>query len=260
MKTGDFPHKPEPLARNLAALRKLTRKSKADVGFAVDPDADRLAIVSEGGMPIGEEYTLALAVAHILSKSKTRNPVVVTNLSTTSAIDEIAAKHNASVVRTKIGEINVVEQMKGKGAIIGGEGNGGVIFPEVCYNRDSLTAIALTLEYMAATKKKISRLFAELPRHHMIKAKSKGLPSREIAKTAMIKTREFYANDEIITLDGVKVLFKDKSWLHVRASNTEPVVRIIAESKKLGGAKRLINGFLKKLASEKIRIRLDAQE
>jgi phosphomannomutase len=236
----EFPHSPEPTPENIRDLCALVKKHKADVGFAQDPDGDRLAIVSEKGEPIGEEYTLAMAVDHIL-KSRIKNPkskIVVTNLSTTMAIDEIAGKHGAKVMRTKIGEINVAEEMIKQNAIIGGEGNGGVIYPEVSYNRDSLIGIALILEYMAETGKTISELVAGLPNYYMVKSKI-NCPSAEEAQKLMKKAEEKFKGEKLDRTDGIKIIFED-SWVHVRPSNTEPITRIIAEARSRDQAEKLI--------------------
>jgi len=244
-----FPHNPEPTPENIKDLCRLVKRAKADIGFAIDPDADRLAIVSEKGEAIGEEYTLALAVEHVLrSKIKDqRSKVVVTNLSTTKAIDDIAAKYGAKVIRTKIGEINVVEEMIKQTALIGGEGNGGVIYPPITTNRDSLTAIALILEHMADSDSPISKILEGLPQYHIIKSKSAALSSGEDTKALLAKTREIYKRDDVNTLDGVKVLFKDGSWIHIRASNTEPVIRIIAEAASENEARSLVSAAAKEL-------------
>jgi phosphomannomutase len=181
-----------------------------------------------------------MAVDHIL-KSRIKNPkskIVVTNLSTTMAIDEIAGKHGAKVMRTKIGEINVAEEMIKQNAIIGGEGNGGVIYPEVSYNRDSLIGIALILEYMAETGKTISELVAGLPNYYMVKSKI-NCPSAEEAQKLMKKAEEKFKGEKLDRTDGIKIIFED-SWVHVRPSNTEPITRIIAEARSRDQAEKLI--------------------
>jgi len=238
-----FAHNPEPVPENLADLCQLVKREKADIGFALDPDADRLAIVSEKGMPIGEEYTLALAVDYILMKEKSK--VVVTNLSTSRVIDDIAKKHGAKVIRTKIGEINVAKKMKEVKASIGGEGNGGVIYPKISYNRDSLIGIGLVLEYMTKSGKKLSELIKALPEYHIIKDKIE-LKSMEDASGIIEKTKGIFKKEKQDLTDGVKVVFSD-SWIHVRASNTEPIVRVIAEGKSKTKAESLIEEFSKKI-------------
>ena len=238
-----FAHNPEPVPKNLKDLCELVKKEKADIGFAQDPDADRLAIVSNEGIPIGEEYTLALAVEHILSKEKSKN--VVVNLSTSMVIDDIAKKHQAKVIRTKIGELHVASKMKEAGAQIGGEGNGGVIYPKISYNRDSLIGIALVLEYMAKSEKKISERVKALPEYHIVKDKIE-LRSMEDAGGIIEKTKGIFKQEKQDLTDGVKVLFSD-SWIHVRASNTEPIVRVIAEAKSKTKAEALITESKAKL-------------
>ncbi|MFH1783578.1 MAG: phosphoglucosamine mutase [bacterium] len=232
---GNFPHTPEPIPANLGDLCTAVKEKKADMGFAQDPDADRLAIVSQEGRCIGEESTLAIACEHLLSfKSGT----VVVNLSTTRAIDDIAATHGSKVVRTKIGEINVVERMLAEKAVMGGEGNGGVILPQVVCGRDSLTAIALTLAYMAQKKESLSKAISTLPGYSMVKEKIK-CPQEEVnsfLKAIENKYSAYPAN----TQDGIKVDFEN-SWVHVRASNTEPVVRIITEAPTVEEARKLFD-------------------
>jgi len=224
---GLFPHDPEPLEKNLRDLIDMTSDSNADVGLAIDPDGDRLAIVADGGKYISEEYTLVLAADVVLSKSD-KGQKVVTNLSTTNAVDDIAKKHNAEVLRTPIGEINVVERMKETGALIGGEGNGGVILPEAHYGRDALVAAALTLQFMAMRDEPLSEAYSGMPQYFMTKRKiDLGHVPPESALEAVAG---YYAGDEIDRQDGVKVI-RSEGWIHVRVSNTEPILRIYAEAK-----------------------------
>jgi phosphomannomutase len=240
---GMFPHDPEPTFLNLQDLCKLAAEEDVDAAFAQDPDADRLAVVDENGRFIGEEYTLALAADYVLSglaspepegetrnaKPGTRNAVVVVNMSTSRATEDVARRHGADCVRVPVGEVNVAVRMRQLGAIVGGEGNGGVIDPRVHYGRDSLVGIALILELMAKTGRKLSDLVA-------------GLPVYVIRKTKVdldrAKTRELLARlgDEaegegagMNTEDGLRLDWED-CWVHVRPSNTEPVVRVIAEA------------------------------
>jgi phosphomannomutase len=243
-----FPHPPEPLAENLGSLIKLTKRKKADIGFALDADADRLAIVSEEGRPIGEEMTLALAVRFILSKKltgKTKKKIVITNLSTTSAIDDIVRDCRGIVIRTKIGEVHVAEKLKNLKGLIGGEGNGGVIYPPIGFNRDALTAMALTLSFMADTGKKISELASEIPSYFMIKKKIE-CKNQEEAEALLKKFKKGFRKDDLILTDGVKAVLPSR-WVHVRASNTEPVIRIIAEGKEKKGAQNLVKEVLNSL-------------
>jgi len=232
---GAFAHHPEPIPENITKMTQIIKKQNADVGFVQDADADRLAIINENGEPIGEEITLALAVKHILNKK--RGPVVI-NLSTTRAIDDIAEDYQVPVFRTKIGEINVVEEIISKNAVIGGEGNGGVIFPEIHLCRDSFTAMGLTLECMAITGKTIYQLQKEIPKYSMIKDKIDGSP--EQAHQILKKLRKKYSKiHKVSTLDGLKVIFNN-AWVHIRPSNTEPVIRVLAEAKSRSKAETIV--------------------
>lgn len=229
---GIFPRNPEPSVENLTTLSEAVLQSGADVGLAVDPDADRLSLVTEKGVAAGEEATLALAVEYVLSR---RKGSVVVNASTTSAIDDIAAKKGAAVYRTKIGEIHVSTKMKDVGAVIGGEGNGGVILPDVHLGRDAATGAALILQHLAATGQTLSRCVAELPQYAMIK-------DRVVADTIDLSAVEKKISDHRATIDrtdGLKVILPD-AWVHIRRSNTEPIARIIAEAKVESEARRLI--------------------
>jgi phosphomannomutase len=235
---GLFPHPPEPTRENLASLCRFVAEKRADVGFAQDPDADRLAIVDENGVYIGEEYTLVFAAEAILGRltgsaprSPSPAPVVVTNLSTSRMIEDVAAKYGARVVRTPVGEANVVSRMKAEGAVLGGEGNGGVIWPRVTYVRDSLSAMGLVLGLMSRTQKTISQLVREIPAYSIIKRKV-DVRTPDDGRHAVEAVSRAFANSGRIDLqDGVRVDFEaDRSWLHVRASNTEPILRLIAEA------------------------------
>jgi phosphomannomutase len=226
--TKVFPRNPEPIPENLKELCHLVKREKCDIGFAQDADADRLAIVDENGHPIGEENTLALAADYILNHSKDRKKIVVTNLSTTRLIDDVAKKHHATIIRTKIGEVNVVEEMKDVHATIGGEGNGGVIWPAIGYSRDSLAGIALTLSNLAGTKLTLSELLNQVPKYFIVKTKVSCKNQHEAADL-IEKVKAKYHNYPLDLTEGVKINFTD-GWLHVRASNTEPIVRIIAEA------------------------------
>lgn len=242
---GSFAHHPEPVAENIAALCKSVIRTKADVGFVQDADADRLAVVSEKGKALGEEMTIALCSKYVLSKNR---GAVVINLSTTRAIDDIAREFDVPLFRTKIGEINVVEQilaLEGK-AVIGGEGNGGVILPDVHPCRDSFTAIGLILESMAASGKKISELHREIPEYHMIKEKIEG--TQEKASRMIRELKKRYLNKgEVSLLDGLKVELKDY-WFHLRASNTEPIIRLIVEAKNQSKAKSAMRRLKKEIS------------
>ncbi|MFH1541499.1 MAG: phosphoglucosamine mutase [bacterium] len=243
--TKPFPHNPEPIAENLQELMELIQNKKADIGFALDSDADRLAIVSEKGLAIGEELTLTLATQALLMKNKKlakKKKIVVTNLSTTNALEDIVKANGGILIRTKIGEVHVAEELKNLKGLIGGEGNGGVIFPQVGFNRDSLSAIALILNLLATTKKTVSELAAALPVYYMIKEKISCQTRDEVDDLIELTKNLFKGNDFIMT-DGVKVLLEN-GWLHVRSSNTEPIVRVMAESKDENQAKRLIEQVL----------------
>jgi phosphomannomutase len=243
-----FPHPPEPVAENLRQLMKLVKSKKADIGFALDADADRLAIVSEKGKPAGEELTLTLAVKYILAKHRNLIPkkrIVITNLSTTQAIDDVVRNSGGIVIRTKIGEVHVAEELKHLKGLIGGEGNGGVIYPPVGFNRDALTAMALILSFMASSGKGISDLIDELPSYYMLKKKVK-CQNRDKADDFIERVKEGFRKKDMILTEGIKVILP-KSWVHVRASNTEPVIRIIAEGKERREVKNLIKKILKPL-------------
>ena len=222
---GIFPHPPEPVPQNLTDLCRLVKESEADVGFAQDADADRLAIVSEKGVPIGEDNTLALAVKFLLSQER---GTVVTNLSTTQAIDDIAQVFNCRVIRTKIGEVNVTETMKKEEAIIGGEGNGGVIFPRINFARDSMVGITLVLHHMALAGSPLSSLVEDLPLYYFVK-QTVPCPSSRV-RSFLNLLKETYSREKMDLTDGLKILRPD-SWAHIRPSNTEPIMRIVVEAR-----------------------------
>ncbi|MEM9167707.1 MAG: hypothetical protein AAGB48_11890 [Planctomycetota bacterium] len=256
--SGVFPHTPEPTAENLSGeggLCDAVPGLKADIGFAQDPDGDRLAIVDETGRYIGEEYTLTLCAVSILEARKAAgepfdNVVLCANLSTSRMIDDIAARYGATVVRTAVGEANVVEAMKrlkreGKAVLLGGEGNGGVIWPEVTYVRDSLGSMALVLSLMARTGKTVSELVADIPGYAIVKRKQP-LANKADAQPAIDRIAAHYASERVDTQDGVRVDFNDdaghgKAWVHVRASNTEPILRLIAEAKDEAAANAILD-------------------
>ncbi len=232
---GIFPREPEPTPQNLSQLRSTTKLSGADVGFAQDADADRLAIINERGEAIGEDYTLALAVQFVLSK--TPGPVVV-NLSTSRAIEDIARQHDCPIYFTKIGESNVIDKILDCGAVVGGEGNGGVMIPAIHPCRDSFIGIALVLQYMAQTGKTLSQLVAEIPRYYLVKKKA-ALSSDQIFGL-MEKLKRQYSGAHIDLTDGIKIFFDDQNgWAHIRPSNTEPILRIMSEAPTLAVAEAL---------------------
>jgi phosphomannomutase len=223
---GKFPHEPEPIAKNLTQLADEVRRQKAAVGFAQDPDADRLAIVDENGTYIGEEYSLALCAKWIFSK---KAGIAVTNLSTSRMLDDIAAGaiSPSRVIRTAVGEANVMQTILRENAVIGGEGNGGVIDPRIVGGRDSLVGMAYVLSLMAATGKTVSQLVAEIPRYEIVKTKFEC--RREDADRAVAAIKQAFAHERIDVQDGIRIDW-DNSWVHARPSNTEPIMRIIAEA------------------------------
>jgi phosphomannomutase len=232
--TGDFAHEPEPTEANLRGLCARVRETGAAIGFAQDPDADRLAIVDEQGTYIGEEYTLALAVEAVLSR---RLGPVAANLSTSRMIDDVAGRYGVPVHRTPVGEANVARGMLAHECVVGGEGNGGVIDPRICYVRDSLSAMSLVLQLMATTGKRVSELVAGLPRYASVKQKAAAdRPQIDAAVEAVTKA---FAEQKPNTSDGVRIDFAE-GWVHLRASNTEPIVRLMAEAVSEDDAAALI--------------------
>lgn len=232
---GQFAHEPEPTAQNLTGIAEEVRRQKAAVGFAQDPDADRVAVVDEKGTYIGEEYSLALAAYLILSRKN--SGIVVANLSTSRMIDDIAARFGGRVIRTAVGEANVVQAMLANNATIGGEGNGGVIDPRIVPGRDSLVGIAYVLQLMAATGKTVSQLVAELPRYEIVKTKFEC--RREDANRAVEAVKKAFASERVDTQDGIRIDW-DRAWVHARPSNTEPIMRIIAEAPDRAEAERRV--------------------
>jgi len=240
---GSFPRPAEPLPQNLGALCEAVKAHKADVGFAQDMDADRLAIVSEQGLAIGEDYTLVLAALYVLG----REPgAVVANLSTTSALEDVAKKFGCPLFLTKIGEVNVTDKMQQQNAVIGGEGNGGVIYPRINFARDSLVGMALVLHLLAESGKSISHLLDQFPRYSVVKEKLV-CPSAKIP--AVLKMlRQEYGKFPLDTRDGVKVTLPD-GWFLVRGSNTEPIIRVVAESSHEDKAREIVARVYKQVAS-----------
>jgi phosphomannomutase len=236
--SGIFAHRPEPTARNLTGLCRVVKEKEADIGFAQDPDADRLAIVNEAGTYIGEEYTLALAAKYIFSRKTGK---AATNLSTSRMLDDIAEKAGGQVIRTAVGEANVAAAMLEHNCIIGGEGNGGVIDLRVGPIRDSLVGIALVLQLMAETGKTVSQLAGEITGYYMSKDKfaAEQTQAQQILKLA----KKTFADAKLDTTDGCRFDFDD-GWLHLRASNTEPVMRVIVEAKNRSIAQKYIDAVL----------------
>jgi len=237
--TGLFAHGPEPTAESLKGLCEIVKTEGAEIGFAQDPDADRLAIVDENGNYIGEEYSLALSAKYILSKKTGR---AATNLSTSRMIDDVAERAGGQVIRTAVGEANVAAAMLEHDCIIGGEGNGGVIDLRVGPVRDSLVGIALVLQLMAETGKTVSQLVGEIGGYYMSKDKfaADKLQARQILNSA----KKTFADAKLDTTDGCRFDFED-GWLHLRASNTEPVMRVIVEAKDRGTAEKYVDAVLK---------------
>lgn len=237
---GVFPHTPEPLPANLSDLATSVKLNGAEIGIAVDPDADRLVLIDETGRAIGEENTVVLAAMSAFSFydhfSENFAKSAVVNYSTTMAVDDIAMKYGAQVFRSPVGEINVVKKMIRENSVIGGEGSGGVILPECHYGRDSLAGILMVLALMAETGKSLGGLAAELPRYEMIKFKTRFVGNID---DIIGKVAKKYSEYEIASEDGIKVVFPGK-WFHLRSSNTEPIIRIIAEAADKADAMELI--------------------
>ena len=231
---GNFPHNPEPLPEHLTDLSKTVIKSKAHLGISVDPDVDRLALVCEDGEMFGEEYTLVAVADYVLKHNKGNT---VSNLSSTRALRDVTEKAGGTYYASAVGEVNVVEMMKEKQAVIGGEGNGGVIYPELHYGRDALAGIALFLSHLALYGKSVSMLRSSYPDYFISKNKIELTP--EISVDGVLESmKEKYKKHKINTIDGVKIEF-DKEWVHLRKSNTEPIIRIYAESESLTTAENL---------------------
>lgn len=231
--TGQFVHEPEPLAEHLAAVAPLVAENSCDIGFALDPDADRLAIIDEQGRYIGEELTLALAVWCRLQQQP--GPVVI-NLSTSRVVEDVAARYGCPVHRVPVGELHVAHAMRQQGAVIGGEGNGGVIDPRVGWVRDPFIGMALVLQLLAESGKKVSDLVAELPTYHIHKAKK--MLEQEKLQDYYETLATHWSDAAVSRLDGLRLEWKDR-WIHVRPSNTEPVIRVIAEAPDAASARRL---------------------
>jgi phosphomannomutase len=238
---GLFPRPAEPLAENLGKLCAAVREHRADIGFAQDMDADRLAIVSEQGIPIGEDYTLVLATLYVLSKEL--GPVVA-NLSSSSVLQVVAKRFSCPLFLTRIGEVNVTEEMQKEAAVIGGEGNGGVIYPRVNFARDSLTGMALVLHLLAETGKTITELVESFPSFSLVKEKLV-CPSNKIAPVLRMLRRE-YADHPLDVRDGVKVILPN-GWFLVRGSNTEPIIRVIGEAASETTAREIVTAVLKQV-------------
>ena len=222
---GHFPHNPEPLKEHLTDISNLVVAEKADLGIVVDPDVDRLAFVCEDGEMFGEEYTLVACADFVLSKTSGNT---VSNLSSSRALNDVTRKHGGTYEASAVGEVNVVELMKKNSAIIGGEGNGGIIYPELHYGRDSLVGVALFLTHLAEKKIKISELRASYPQYYMSKNKIELTPTIDV-DAILVGMIDKYKSEKITTIDGVKIDFPE-NWVHLRKSNTEPIIRIYTEA------------------------------
>ena len=240
--TGNFSHNPEPLAENIKELCSVVVQNKADLGIVVDPDVDRLAFVDENGIPFGEEYTLVACSDYVLSKKPGNT---VSNLSSTKALKIVTEKYNKNYYASAVGELNVVEMMKKKNAVIGGEGNGGVILPELHYGRDALIGIALFLSLISERNKNVSSLKNKYPIFYMNKSKL-DLKDENVIEEKMNMIINKYSKYKPITIDGIKINFTD-SWIHLRKSNTEPVIRLYSEAKTKSDANSLIKKFIKEI-------------
>lgn len=232
--TGKFAHTPEPIPENLTDIAALVKETGADVGFVVDPDVDRLAIVKDGGEMFGEEYTLVSIADYVL----THTPgATVSNLSSSRALRDVTEAHGCKYSASAVGEVNVTTEMKRTGAVIGGEGNGGVIYPALHYGRDALVGVALFLTMMAKSGRKPSEIRATLPEYSIYKTKVQLTPDLDVdALLEKVKTK--FAGEKITDIDGVKIDFADK-WVHLRRSNTEPIIRVYAEASTTEGAAQL---------------------
>jgi phosphomannomutase len=247
---GLFPHTPEPNFINLQDLCRFTRECGADIGFATDPDADRIAVVDENGEFLGEELSLALSAQYVLSRVPSCSRPVVINMSTSRVSEDVASAAGREVIRTAVGEVNVADKMEEVNAIIGGEGNGGVIDPRIHYGRDAIVGMGLILESMARSGRKCSQLAGALPKYAMLKTKidCPSAKSREVIRALKSSAQSARANLE----DGLRLDWEDR-WVHLRASNTEPVMRIIAEARTAEAAQALVDEYtdLVKKALEK---------
>jgi phosphomannomutase len=240
---GHFPHNPEPLKEHLTDISELVVKEKADLGIVVDPDVDRLAIVSEDGSMFGEEYTLVACADYVLGRLKGGN--TVSNLSSSRALRDVTEKHGGTYTASSVGEVNVVIKMKETNTVIGGEGNGGIIYPASHYGRDSLVGVALFLSHLAHQKVSCKTLRDSYPSYFMSKNKIQLTPEIDVDKIleTMAST---YKNEDVNTIDGVKIDFADE-WIHLRKSNTEPIIRIYTEAKSQDAADALAIRFINEI-------------
>jgi phosphomannomutase len=251
--TGHFPHNPEPLPEHLTDITREILKGKYDLGIVVDPDVDRLAFVCEDGSPFGEEYTLVAVADYVLNSGPVKNGNTVSNLSSTRALQDITEKAGGKYFAAAVGEVNVVTMMKEQNAVIGGEGNGGVIYPDLHYGRDALVGIALFLTHLAKSKYTALRLRMKYPNYYI--SKNKIELTRDINVDKILDyVKKKYQKQPVNTIDGVRIEF-DKEWVHLRKSNTEPIIRIYAESDLEAKADHLakkIMADIKEIISEKL--------
>ena len=241
---GQFPHNPEPLKEHLTDICDLIKKEGADVGIVVDPDVDRLALIDENGEMFGEEYTLVAVADYLLRHKK---GVAISNLSSSRALRDVARNLDSEYFASAVGEVNVVTLMKEKNAVIGGEGNGGIIYPDLHYGRDSLVGVALFLTHLAKENKTVSELRATYPAYYMGKKKIELTPEIDV-DALLVKMQEEYKNEEISTIDGVKIDFPE-NWVHLRKSNTEPIIRIYTEAFSQQEADELADKMIEKIKS-----------
>ncbi len=239
---GIFSHNPEPLPENLTEISNIVKEKKADVGFVVDPDVDRLAIINEDGSMFGEEYTLVAIADYVLQNKKGNT---VSNMSSTQALRDITIKYGSKYEASAVGEVNVVEKMKEIGAVIGGEGNGGIIYPELHYGRDALVGIALFLSFLAEENIKCSELKAKYPQYYISKNKIQ-LSSDDNIEAVFNTIHAKYKDYETSTIDGLKIIMENE-WVHLRKSNTEPIIRVYAESKSKNDADNLSASIIEKI-------------
>jgi phosphomannomutase len=231
---GRFPHNPEPLPQHLTEISDLLRSGKADVGFVVDPDVDRLAIICENGEMFGEEYTLVSVADYVLTHTPGNT---VSNMSSTRALSDVTVRHGGSYSASAVGEVNVVAEMKRTGAVIGGEGNGGVIYPECHYGRDALVGIALFLSHLAHQNLKVSQLRRTYPEYCISKNRIDLTPDTDV-DAILVRVKDLYRNERVNDRDGVKIDFAD-GWVHLRKSNTEPIIRVYSEAATMDQANAL---------------------
>ena len=242
--TGQFPHNPEPLEKHLGAIIDTVKSGSFSMGIVVDPDVDRLAFIDEKGAMFGEEYTLVLVADYLLSS---QTGAVVSNMSSSKALRDLAESKGGSYTASAVGEVNVVNEMKRTNAVLGGEGNGGIILPALHYGRDALVGIALALTHLAKSGKTMSELRAGYPEYYMAKQKIELVPDLDV-DGILASIAERYSDEELSTIDGVKITWSDR-WVHLRKSNTEPIVRIYTEAPSVDEATRLGQNFMDIIAS-----------